>query len=368
MIGQTVGRYLIEEEIGKGGMGVVYRAEDTRLKRTVALKFLPPDLTRADESRDRFIHEAQAASAMDHPNICTVYEIDETEDGQTYIAMAYYEGETLRERIARRPLKVEDAIDISSQMAKGLARAHEQGIVHRDVKPANIFITTEREVKILDFGLAKLAGQTRLTTTGTTLGTVSYMPPEQARGEVADHRSDIWAVGVVMYEMLTGQLPFKGEHEQAVIYSILNEEPEPITALRSGIPLDLEWVVQKALRKNKAERYQHVDEVPVDLAGVEKCRGATGGPSLAIPVTGGIAAPVRARRTMPIGLAALTAIVALALGGMAVWLLRPPPTGSGQPAQGTVLSGRSGADHGIWKCRPRLTQREVRCLQGNPSR
>jgi len=265
MEGQQVGHYRIIEKIGEGGMGVVYRAEDTRLKRSVALKFLPPDLTRSAEARERFIHEAQAASALDHPNICTIYEIDETDEGQIYIVMGLYEGLTLREKIAERPLKLEDAIEITSQVARGLARAHESGIIHRDVKPANIFITNGGEVRILDFGLAKLHGQTKLTLTGTTLGTVSYMAPEQARGEEADHRADIWSLGVLMYEMLTGQQPFKGEHEQAIIYSILNEDPEPITAVRTGIPLDLEWVVQKALRKDPQQRYQHIDEMPVDL-------------------------------------------------------------------------------------------------------
>jgi len=265
MEGQQVGHYRIIEKIGEGGMGVVYRAEDTRLKRSVALKFLPPDLTRSAEARERFIHEAQAASALDHPNICTIYEIDETDEGQIYLVMGLYEGQTLREKITERPLKLEDAIEITSQIARGLARAHENGIIHRDIKPANIFITNGGEVRILDFGLAKLHGQTKLTLTGTTLGTVSYMAPEQATGAEADHRADIWSLGVLMYEMLTGQQPFRGEHEQAVIYSILNEEPEPITALRTGIPLDLEWVVQKTLRKDPLSRYQHIDEIPVDL-------------------------------------------------------------------------------------------------------
>lgn len=272
MIGKTVGHYEIIEKIGEGGMGVVYRAEDTRLKRTIALKFLPQDLTRSAEARERFIHEAQAASALDHPNICTIYEIDETDEGQVYIVMGLYEGQTLREKISERPLKLEDAIDITSQIAQGLAKAHEQKIIHRDIKPANIFITNEGQVKVLDFGVAKLAGSTKLTLTGTTLGTVSYMAPEQAKGDEADHKADIWSLGVLMYEMLTGQQPFKGEHEQAIIYSILNEEPEPITSLRTGIPIDLEWIVQKALRKDPKQRYQHIDELPVDLSSIDLTR------------------------------------------------------------------------------------------------
>ncbi|MFC1559427.1 protein kinase, partial [Gemmatimonadota bacterium] len=253
---------------------------------SVALKFLPPDLTRSAEARERFIHEAQTASALDHPNICTIHEIDETDEGQIYIVMGLYEGQILREKIAERPLKLEDAIEITSQISRGLASAHESRIIHRDIKPANIFITTNGEVRILDFGLAKLHGQTKLTLTGTTLGTVSYMSPEQARGEEADHRGDIWSLGVMMYEMLAGQQPFRGEHEQAVIYSILNEEPEPITALRTGIPLDLEWVVQKALRKNQKERYQHIDEIPVDLAAVERAKTAVSQASVTVPSRG----------------------------------------------------------------------------------
>jgi len=311
MKGQQVGHYQIIEKIGEGGMGVVYRAEDTRLKRAVALKFLPPESTRSAEARERFIHEAQAASALDHPNICTIHEIDETVEGQVYITMGLYEGQTLRERIAERPLKLEDAIDITSQIAKGLAKAHEQKIIHRDIKPANIFITNEGQVKILDFGLAKLHGQTKLTMTGTTLGTVSYMAPEQARGDEVDHRADIWSLGVLMYEMLTGQQPFKGEHEQAVIYSILNEEPESITALRTGIPIDLEWIVQKALKKNPKQRYQHSDEIPVDLMSVEDRRISSTKISMATISASGTAS--RLITSQPVRKVAIALSLALAL-------------------------------------------------------
>jgi serine/threonine protein kinase len=199
MIGQTISHYKIIEKLGGGGMGVVYKAEDTKLKRMVALKFLPPDLTRDDEAKERFVHEAQAASALDHPNICTIHEIDETDDGQIFICMAYYEGETLKKKIERGPLPFDQTLDLAMQIAQGLARAHEAGITHRDIKPANIMITTRGEVKIVDFGLAKLVGQTRLTKTGTTMGTVAYMSPKQAQGIDADHRSDIWSLGVVLY-------------------------------------------------------------------------------------------------------------------------------------------------------------------------
>jgi len=270
MIGKTISHYKILEKLGEGGMGVVYKVQDTKLDRFVALKFLPLHLSTNDEEKQRFIHEAKAASALDHPNICTIFEIDETEDGQLFIAMAYYEGETLKEKIERGPLKLEETIDIASQVARGLAKAHEQDIVHRDIKPANVHVTKDGVVKILDFGLAKLGGQTKLTKEGTTLGTVAYMSPEQARGEEVDFRTDIWSLGVVLYEMIIGQLPFKGDYEQVVMYSIMCEEPEPMTGLRTGVPMELERIVNKTLTKSSDERYQHVDEMLTDLKGLGK--------------------------------------------------------------------------------------------------
>jgi len=251
-------------------MGVVYKAEDTRLKRTVALKFLPPELTRDPEAKQRFIHEAQASSALDHNNICTVYEIDETEAGQMFLAMANYEGETLKDKIHRGPLKLGEAVDTAIQIAQGLARAHEESIVHRDIKPANIIVTKRDVVKIVDFGLAKLTGRTKLTKTGTTLGTAAYMSTEQTRGEKVNHRTDIWSLGVVLYEMITGQLPFKGEYEQAMVYSIVNEEQEPVTSLRTGVPMELERIVNKTLKKSTVERYQNMGDMLVDLKGLRK--------------------------------------------------------------------------------------------------
>ncbi|MCI0493908.1 serine/threonine protein kinase, partial [candidate division KSB1 bacterium] len=225
MIGRTISHYRIIEKLGEGGMGVVYKAEDLKLKRIVALKFLPPELTRDPEAKERFIQEAQAASALDHPNICTIHKIDETEDGQLFIVMACYDGETVKKKVASGQsreagsrsagLSVDNVIDIAIQIAQGLAKAHEHGMVHRDIKPANVMITNDGVAKILDFGLAKLKGQIGLTKAGTTLGTVAYMSPEQTQGDAADQRTDIWALGVVIYEMLTGQLPFKGEYEQA---------------------------------------------------------------------------------------------------------------------------------------------------------
>jgi serine/threonine-protein kinase len=265
MIGQTVSHYRILEELGGGGMGVVYKAEDTKLKRVVALKFLPPELTRDKGAKTRFIHEARAASALQHNNICAVHEIDETPDGRLFISMDCYEGETLNEKIGRGPLPVEEAMEIVSQVASGLSEAHAAGMVHRDIKPANTMVTDKGDVKILDFGLAKLAGQTKLTKTGMTVGTVAYMSPEQARGEETDARSDIWSLGVMLYEMLAGGLPFRGEVEPAMLYAIMNEEPAPVTSIRRDVPVGVEDIIEKALAKEPVKRYETVDALLSDL-------------------------------------------------------------------------------------------------------
>jgi serine/threonine protein kinase/tetratricopeptide (TPR) repeat protein len=279
MIGKTISHYKILEKIGSGGMGIVYKAQDLKLDRFVALKFLPPHLTTSEKEKQRFIHEAKAASTLEHNNICNIHEIDETEDGQLFISMAYYEGETLDKKIKEKPYPIDEAIGIAIQVAQGLAKAHEKDIVHRDIKPANIMLTSDGVVKILDFGLAKLSTQTKLTKESTTLGTVSYMSTEQAKGEDADYRTDIWSLGIIIYEMLTGQLPFKGEYESAVIYSILNDTQEPVTGLRTGMPMELERIINKCLKKNPTERYQHVDELIVDLQGVKRQSDTSGIPS-----------------------------------------------------------------------------------------
>jgi len=263
------GRYEIIEELGRGGMGVVYKAQDTKLKRTVALKFLPQELTHISEVKDRFMREAQAAAALDHPHICTVYEFDETEE-KTFISMAYIEGQSLKKKIESGPFEIYEALRIAIQAAEGLEEAHKKGVVHRDIKSANIMVTEKDQAKIMDFGLARVTGTTLVTKEGMTMGTVIYMSPEQARGEKVDHRTDIWSFGVVLYEMFSGQLPFKGEHDQAVIYSILNEKPKPVTDLRSEIPMSIEQVVAKALEKNPDERYQSIDELLDDLRSISE--------------------------------------------------------------------------------------------------
>jgi len=275
MIGRTISHYKILAKLGEGGMGVVYKAEDTKLKRIVALKLLPPELTRDPQAKERFVHEAQAASALDHINICTIYEIDETENDGMFISMACYKGETLKQKIGKGWLEPGEAIQIAIQVGQGLAKAHEQGIVHRDIKPANLFITEDGYVKIVDFGLAKLAGQTRLTRTDRGAGTAAYMSPEQVRGQTADHRTDIWSLGVTLYEMLTGQLPFRGDYEMSIMYSILNESPQPVSELRSGVPARLEHIISKAMLKNPAERYQNAGDLIADLASPERGVGTT---------------------------------------------------------------------------------------------
>lgn len=264
MIGKTVGHYQILEKIGSGGMGEIWLANDTRLERKVALKFLPAEST-SEEEQTRFIREARAASALDHPNICTIHEVDETYTGQTYIVMAYCDGETVKERITRDPLTLDDTLDIAIQTAEGLARAHQEGIVHRDIKPANVIVTRDGLAKIVDFGLAKLSGSTQLTKTGSSLGTVAYMSPEQVRGDEIDHRVDIWSFGVMLYEMVTGQLPFKGDNETTVMYSVLNEEPESLVSIREDIPRDLEDIIARALVKDPANRYQTMQEMIDEL-------------------------------------------------------------------------------------------------------
>ena len=266
---KLISHYRLLNELGQGGMGVVYRAEDTKLGRTVALKFITSQGAGEAEEKARFRHEAEAAASLSHPNICTIYEIDEA-DGRLFLAMEYIEGESLKERIARGPLKIDEALDIALQIAQGLDAAHRKSIVHRDIKPANIMIEAGGLVKIMDFGLAKMSGRSKLTKAGTTLGTTAYMSPEQARGAEADHRSDIWSLGAVIYEMVTGRTPFRGDYEQAVLYSILNEAPEPLTAVRSGVPVELERIVGKALAKEPGERYQHADELIADLRALKK--------------------------------------------------------------------------------------------------
>jgi serine/threonine protein kinase/Flp pilus assembly protein TadD len=265
MIGQTISHYRILEKLGEGGMGVVYRAEDTKLKRSVALKFLSPELTKDPKAKERFIHEARAVSALDHPNICTVHDIDETDDGQLFMVMTCYQGETLETKIGRGALRLEKAVEVAMGVAQGLDKAHREGMVHRDIKPANIYLTEDGQVKLFDFGLAVLRSERSGDDPQMLAGTVSYMSPEQIQGGRVDARSDIWSLGVVLYEMIAGEPPFTGDYLQALEYSILNEEPPSLRNRRPGVPLELESVATRALVKDPEQRYQNVEEMLLDL-------------------------------------------------------------------------------------------------------
>jgi serine/threonine-protein kinase len=309
LIDQTVSHYRVLEPLGGGGMGLVYKAEDVHLKRTVALKFLPPEWSRDAKARNRFMQEAQAASALDHPNVCTVHEVEAMDDGRLFIAMAYCDGETLQHTIERGPLAVPLVLDYALQAAQGLRTAHEHGIVHRDIKPVNLMVTGEGVLKILDFGIAKVAGA-HLTSAGVVMGTLAYMSPEQVRGEEVDHRTDIWSLGVVLYAMLTGSTPFAGAYDQALRYAILYEEPKPASSLRGDIPQGLADIVDRCLRKDRAGRFASAAEVYEALEAVR--RGTNIATRRLLPER------IRTARTLlrPAPLLSMAAFIVLVIAGL----------------------------------------------------
>ncbi|MDA0379225.1 MAG: protein kinase, partial [Bacteroidetes bacterium] len=277
MIGSTLSHYRIEDELGRGGMGIVYRAEDTRLDRTVAIKVLPSAALASKDDRERFYREAKSAAQLHHPHIASVFEIDEAVPSDAphgtqpspFIAMEFIDGKALRDEVQKGPMDLRRCVQTTIQVADALKAAHAKNIVHRDIKSQNVMLTRDGDAKVLDFGLAKTAQSTMLTRLGSTLGTVAYMSPEQARGEEVDHRTDIWSLGIMLYEMIAGRLPFAGEYEKAVMYGILNEMPAPLTSVRTGVPMGLEWIVTKMLAKDPAERYQSCADLIVDLKTVD---------------------------------------------------------------------------------------------------
>jgi eukaryotic-like serine/threonine-protein kinase len=299
VIGETISHYKIIEKLGQGGMGVVYKAQDTKLDRLVALKFLPHHLTGSDAEQARFIQEARAASALNHPNVCGIHAIGEHK-GQVFIDMEFVEGKTLKRMIEDGELRIENCIQFAVQIGEALQEAHSRGIVHRDIKAENIMVNARNQIKVMDFGLAKLKGSLKLTRTSSTVGTLAYMAPEQIQGGEVDARSDIFSFGIVLYEMLTSQTPFQGEHEAAVMYSIVNAVPALPSSIRPSIPQEVDQIVQRLLEKDPEDRYQHADHVVSDLRRILKRTGRVSRSAMpAVPAPSGVQSDYATDSTVP---------------------------------------------------------------------
>ena len=376
MIGQTIAQYKVLVKLGEGGMGVVYKAEDTKLRRMVALKFLTAAALGDGDTKTRFLREAQAAAALDHPNICGVYEISEAQ-GHLFIAMPFLEGDSLDKRIAKGPRPISEVLDVAIQTAEALEEAHSKEVVHRDIKPANVMVNERGRGRLhctlMDFGLARLSQATKLTREGTRLGTAGYMSPEQVEGSTVDSTTDIWALGVVTYEMTVGSMPFRAEYEQALFYGIMHEEPKPMTSLRTGVPMELERIVGKCLAKRPPGRYQNCSDLLVDLNALkrsiesEESRASTVRPippgsaegsqllsaatraektTLAAPLVESTSEPSEkvSRRSFSTTQLALVAVVAMLLSAAVTWWARPsePPLSASQKYQMNRLTWEDG--------------------------
>jgi serine/threonine protein kinase len=320
MIGQTISHYKIIEKLGEGGMGIVYKAHDINLDRTVALKFLPHHLTSTANEQSRFLQEAKAAAALNHPNICTIHGIEEAE-GKTFIIMEYIDGKTLREKIGDGKLQIADSVGYAIQIGDALAEAHSKGIVHRDIKSENIMLNPKNQIKVMDFGLAKLKGSLKITKSSSTIGTLAYMAPEQIQGGEVDARSDVFSFGVVLYEMLTGHLPFRGEHEAAVMYSIVNEEPVPIQKYLPDVSSEMQHILNRALEKDPEERYQTIHDMVIDLRRLKKETGRVVRPSEGLKEQTTI--PMESKKKPSKRLLAIIAIGLTAIVTMAILLILP---------------------------------------------
>ncbi|MBI5867119.1 MAG: protein kinase [candidate division Zixibacteria bacterium] len=310
MIGQTISHYKITAKLGEGGMGEVYLATDAKLNRRVALKFLPANLSHDPEARARLLREAQAVSQLNHPNIVTVYSIEEIDD-RDFIVMEYVKGGTLPEYLRDKDPTLDEILHLAMRIVAGLERAHRSGVVHRDLKPSNILVSDQGDLKILDFGLAKLKGAAKLTQTGSTTGTAAYMSPEQAQAKEADHRSDLFSFGVVLYETIARRLPFSGEHEAAIAYAIMHEHPEPLKRYKADVPDELQRIVSKCLAKRPAERYQSAADLAADLCALQFARQGSSGI--------GPARPSRKRSIV----VALVSVVVVAILAMSIAFLAP---------------------------------------------